>query len=353
MDSRAWVDRIWYGADPVASAVRTALIPAERLFGGIVGARDILYDAGWLPAAETPIPAVSIGNLSVGGTGKTPMAAWIARQLVVRGAKPAIVLRGYGSDEPLVHQTLNPDVAVVVDGDRVTGVIKAANAGADIAVLDDAFQHRRVQRIADVVLVSADQWSGDVRLLPAGPWREPLEAAKRATLVVVTRKAASEAVVDDVHDHLSRVARAVPRVSVRFVLSGLVRADQPERSAKETRSLESLRGASVHAVLSIADPRAFITQLSAGGATVRPHVFPDHHAFSASDIAHIAGGLRSDDTVVCTLKDAVKLAPSWPRLGPPLWYVSQQVMVERGVGGLERLVEDLVRVRSRTSPTAG
>jgi tetraacyldisaccharide 4'-kinase len=352
MDSRALVDRIWYGADALASAVRTALIPAERLFGGIVGARDILYDAGWLPAAETPIPAVSVGNLSVGGTGKTPLAAWIARQLVSNGVKPAIVLRGYGGDETLVHQTLNPDVAVVVDPDRGAGVTKAAKAGADIAVLDDAFQHRRVQRIADVVLVSADQWSGDVRLLPAGPWREPLEAAKRATLVVVTRKAASDATVDAVHEHLSRAASAVPRVSVRFVLGGLVRADS-QCASKETRSLESLRGTSVHAVLSIADPRAFISQLSDGGATVRPHVFPDHHAFTAADVARIAGGFRDDDTVVCTLKDAVKLAPAWPRLGPPLWYVSQQVMVERGVGGLERLVEDLVRGRSRMSPTAG
>src|SRR5262245_66368183 len=115
MDSRAWVDRIWYGADPIASAVRTALIPAERLFGGIVGARDILYDAGWLPAVETPIPAVSVGNLTVGGTGKTPIAAWIARGLASLGARPAIVLRGYGGDEPLVHQALNPTVPVVLE----------------------------------------------------------------------------------------------------------------------------------------------------------------------------------------------------------------------------------------------
>ena len=87
MDSRALVERVWFGGDAVASVLRTALIPAERLFGGVVGARDILYDAGWLPAAETPIPAVSVGNLTVGGTGKTPMAAWIARELVARGAQ--------------------------------------------------------------------------------------------------------------------------------------------------------------------------------------------------------------------------------------------------------------------------
>lgn len=352
MDSRALVDRLWFGSDAVASAVRTALIPAERVFGGIVGARDILYDAGWLPAAETPIPAVSIGNLTVGGTGKTPMAAWVARELAERGARPAVVLRGYGGDETLVHRTLNPSVPVVIDADRVAGVERAAKGGADIAVLDDAFQHRRVQRIADLVLISADQWNGEVRLLPAGPWREPLEAAQRATLVIVTRKAASDAAVDALHDQLSRAARSVPRVSVRFTLGELVRADRTDEPA-QTRPLESARNSSVRAVLSIADPQAFVSQLAERGVVVRPHVFPDHHAFTPQEIEQLACEFRPDDVVVCTLKDAVKLAPAWPRLAPPLWYVSQQVMVERGVGGLERLVEDLVRVRSRTSPTAG
>ena len=141
-------------------------------------------------------------------------------------------------------------------------------------------------------------------------------------------------------------------MSVRFALGGLVRLTRDDE-ARETRSLESLSGASTHAVLSIADPAAFLRQLADLGATVRPHVFPDHHAFTAADIGRIVSGVAASDTVVCTLKDAVKLAPMWPRLAPTLWYVSQQVMVERGVGGLERLVEDLVRVRFSTSPTAG
>src|SRR6185312_3859607 len=186
------VDRVWYGRDAVATATRTALLPFERLFGGIVGARDILYDAGWLPALETPIPAVSVGNLTVGGTGKTPISAWLAQGLAARGARPAIVLRGVGGDEPLVHRALNPTIPVVVGADRVAAVREAAAAGADIAVLDDAFQHRRVQRAADLVLISADRWTDDVRLLPAGPWREPLRAIRRATLVIVTRKAADD-----------------------------------------------------------------------------------------------------------------------------------------------------------------
>lgn len=349
MSDRGFVERVWYGDDAIASLTRAALTPFERMFGGIVGARDILYDAGWLPASETAIPAVSVGNLTVGGTGKTPIAAWIARGLQVRGAHPAVLLRGYGGDETLVHKALNPTIPVVVGADRVAAVAIAASQGADIAVLDDAFQHRRVQRLADLVLISADRWTTDARLLPAGPWREPLKAVRRATLVIVTRKAASDRAVEVVHERLSRVAPAIPRVSVRLEPDELVRANDPS----DTKPLDAIAGAAVHAILSIADPAAFIAQLEQRGARVEPCVFPDHHPFSAVEVAKIADTYHASDWVVCTLKDAVKLAPHWPRLAPPLWYVSQQVMVERGVGGLECVLDDLVRARPRTVPTAG
>ena len=362
MPDRGLIERLWYGDDSISSLTRTVLTPFERLFGGIVGARDILYDAGWLPANETVIPAVSVGNLTVGGTGKTPIAAWIARGLAARGAHPAVILRGYGGDEPLVHKALNPTIPVVVGADRVAAVADAASNGADVAVLDDAFQHRRVQRLADLVLISADRWTTDARLLPAGPWREPLKAVRRATLVIVTRKAADDRTVELVHERLSHVAPAIPRVSIRLDAGELIRVDDPndplgarpfdERLA-DRRPLDAIAGVTVHAILSIADPAAFVAQLEQRGARVRASVFPDHHPFSAAEVAEIAGRFKATDWVICTLKDAVKLGPHWPRLAPPLWYVSQQVMVERGVGGLERVLDDLVRARPRTFPTAG
>jgi len=349
MADRGLLERVWYGGDAVASAARMVLLPAERVFAGIVGARDILYDAGWLPARDTSIPAISIGNLTVGGTGKTPVSAWIARGLQSRGGHPAIVLRGYGGDEQLVHQTLNPSVPVIVGADRVAAVAEAARQGADVAVLDDAFQHRRVQRLADLVLISADRWTPVVHLLPAGPWREPLRAVRRATLIIVTRKAASNATVESVHERLARVAPGIPRVSVRLDPGPLMRAD----GAAESMSLDSVRGRTVHSVLSIADPTSFIRQMEARGIQVEASIFPDHHAFTAAEVERFARGLATDALAVSTLKDAVKLAPHWPRLAPPLWYVSQQVMVERGVGGLERVLDDLMGSRSSISPTAG
>src|SRR3954471_12981055 len=112
------MERIWFGDDRLARAARLALAPAERLFAGISGLRSLLYDAGWAKSHAASIPVISIGNLSVGGTGKTPISAWIADWLRVHGARPAIVMRGYGDDEPDVHRVLNPDVEVVVGADR-------------------------------------------------------------------------------------------------------------------------------------------------------------------------------------------------------------------------------------------
>jgi len=221
--------------------------------------------------------------------------------------------------------------------------------GADIAVLDDAFQHRRVRRIADLVLVSADQWTPEVHLLPAGPWREPLKAIRRATLVIVTRKAVDEKAVEAVHERLSQIAPAIPRVSVRFDLGDLADA----RDGSITRPLASLSGTTVRAVLSIAHPAAFIQQLEQVGARVRASIYPDHHNFTPQETARIASEHDGVEWFICTLKDAVKLGPHWPRLAPPLWYVSQHVMVERGVGGIERLLDDVARARQKMPSTAG
>jgi tetraacyldisaccharide 4'-kinase len=343
------VERLWWGRGAGARLARAALLPAEGLYAAAIAVRGALYGARLLPSYDLELPTVSVGNLSVGGTGKTPVAAWIADQLQEHGARPAVILRGYGSDEPLVHSTLNPDVPVVVSPDRVRGVTRARLIGADIAVLDDAFQHRRARRSADVVLLSADRWSSRRRLLPAGPWREPLRALRRASLVVVTRKAASPLDADRVVQAVSRIAPAVP-VAIAHLVPDALRAG----IGTATRPLESLRGARVHAIAAIGDPTSFVHQLEAVGATVMPALFPDHHDFTAAEAESLAlAGARADITV-CTLKDAVKLAHLWPRAAPPLWYVSQRVVLERGGEAFAALRDALLRARTHpvTSPAS-
>jgi tetraacyldisaccharide 4'-kinase len=336
------IERVWWGTDALARAARVALLPLEAAYASAVAVRGVMYDAGLLRTQATALPTVSIGNLSVGGTGKTPIAAWVAKEFEGRGAQPAIVLRGYGADEPLVHSVLNPSVPVVVDADRVQGVARAAVLGADVAVLDDAFQHRRAGRAADVVLVSAERWSHSRRLLPAGPWREPLGALRRATLVIVTRKSSPAADAAAVATSLSAATGGGALAVVHLAVDALHDALRPGQPLP----IATLRDAPVFAVAAIGDPTSFLRQLREVGATVRPAIFPDHYRFTAADALRLATAAGDGERIVCTLKDAVKLAPQWPREAPPFWYVSQRVVVERGGDAIAAVIEDVLRARS-------
>ena len=306
-DRRRTIEAIWMARGRRASFLRAVLTPAELLYRAIVGVRGKLYDWRVFPAEDFSIPVLSVGNLTVGGTGKTPISAWFARRILDRGVVPAIVLRGYGGDETIVHQRLNEGIPVIEQPDRARGIREAIATGAGAVVLDDAFQHRRAKRDADVVLINADAWSGRPRLLPAGPWREPLKSARRATLIVVTRKIADKSVVDDIRRALANVAPRVPVVSVQ-----LVPAEFKSTATGQTLPLQAVHGADLTAIAAIADPDAFFKQLTELGAIVRPISFPDHHAFKPEEL-EFAG----DAAVLMTEKDAVKLR----RVAQPNWWV--------------------------------
>ena len=334
------LESLWWGTGWGSRAARLALLPASLLYRIGTAVHGGLYRAGLRRARPLALPAISVGNLTVGGTGKTPIAAWIASTLVRRGAHPAIVMRGYGEDEPLVHERLNPDVPVVVSPDRVRGAERASTLGADIVVLDDAFQHRRAARNADLVLLSADRWVSSPRLLPSGPWREGLSALRRASMVLVTRKAASPAAASAVADTIRHRFPGIPVGVAALKLQELRAA-----AGESTMPLEALAGARVLAIVGIGDPSAFLRQLAATDATVRAAVFPDHHAYTHAEVARLASMMAAGEIAVCTLKDAVKVIPHWPREAPPLWYVSQSVMVEEGRDALDALLTRVLAAR--------
>ena len=346
------VDAIWYGHGLAARAARAVLRPVAALYAIGTGARNALYDAGVLPQHALPMPAVSVGNLSVGGTGKTPVAAWLVGELARRGAHPAVVLRGYGDDEPAVHRQLNPAAVVVASADRVAGVRTAARLGADVAVLDDAFQHRRARRDADVVLLSADRWDGSAHLLPAGPFREGLGALARASLVVITRKAVSPSVAAALRAEVAAAQPTCPVVAVHLAPSGLVDA-----ATGMVQSLDTLDGRRVLAICGVGDPDAFAAQLAGAGAVVTLRAFRDHHAYTRADAAALfaeaTDGAGRGGLVVCTLKDAVKLSPVWPSGKPGLSFLAQEVILESGRDTVDRLLDSLVHARRPAAVAAG
>ncbi len=319
---------------------RTLLSPIAWAFGGAVRVRNALFDRGVFRSTAAAIPVVSVGNLSVGGTGKTPLAAHLAMQLKAAGASPAVVMRGVGEDESRAYAMLAPGVLVVTDADRVRGVRTAAARGADVAVLDDAFQHRRIKRDFDVVVLSADRRHIRPKLLPAGPQREPLDSLRRASLAVIVRKAADRDSVSRIRELVNELFPHLPVADVSLAPAGLV-----NWRGRQERALEVMGEQRVLAVAGIGNPDAFFKQLAPYARHVEQMPFRDHHAFRDRDAVFLADIAAGFDAVVCTLKDAVKLGPIWPRQAPELWYVSQRLEVEKGEAEVQRILARLLDLR--------
>ncbi|MEO8337276.1 MAG: tetraacyldisaccharide 4'-kinase [bacterium] len=342
------IQDVWYGASAGDRVARAVLWPASWLYGTVVGMRNRRYAQQGSAVHPSALPVLSLGNITVGGTGKTPVAAWAAARLRARGGRPAIVMRGYGEDEPLVHAKLNPDVPVIVGGDRVRGAERAKDALADCAILDDGFQHRRIARVADWVLVAAERWRDDLALLPAGPLREPMSALGRADAIIVTRKSASGTEANAI---AARLGARFPHVGVavcHLAMDMLVDA-----MTGEHRELAWLSGKHIVAAAAVGEPQAFFAQLRALGARVEERPFRDHHAFDATDARDLVESAGGCDGVVCTLKDAVKLAPLWTPAAAPLWYVSQIAVIERGESVLDHGLEAVLAARQAVTSTAG
>ena len=294
---REWVVDWWDGEGGGAGRVLRVLTgPLEWGFRKSSALRNALYDRDLLPLQRMPIPVLSVGNLTVGGSGKTPFSAWLVQELRRRGEKPALVARGYGQDEMILHRRWTPDCLVLAEPDRAYGAWTAARKGATVVVLDDGFQHRRLRRQLDIVLVAAGM-PEPIRLLPRGPFREPLSALARAGVVVITQKGRSSS-TQDLEMRLEPFLREAP-VRLAFTPGSWVNPDGGPVSAPDGDYL---------AVCGIGDPGGFSRILRE--TTGRPGellTYPDHHDYSWTDVMDIRQRLKGR-TLVTTEKDAVKLS---------------------------------------------
>jgi tetraacyldisaccharide 4'-kinase len=284
--------RHWYRF----SALSILLAPLSFLFGLLVRIRRFAYRAGWLRSEKLRVPVVVVGNLTVGGAGKTPLVLWLERELRRRGFRPGIVSRGYGGasrspaavpkdgdptrfgDEPvLLAERAGSPVWVGADRVAAARALLAANPTCDVIVLDDGLQHYRLARDVEIA-VEDERGHGNGLLLPAGPLREPASRPVDATVV--------------------NGAGARPgTVAMRLVPAGLYALDESKRRI-DPGELADKR---VHAVAGIGNPARFFATLADMGIATEPHAFPDHHAFTAADLA-----FPGADLVVMTEKDAVK-----------------------------------------------
>jgi len=316
---------------------RTLLLPLAPVWRAAVRLRRAAYRRGWAATERLPVTTVSVGNLTFGGTGKTPVVMALVRDLVRRGRRPAVLTRGYGragrtplmlvgpdplpsaaeaGDEPVEMARRLPGVPIVVDADRARGGREALRHSADIVLLDDAFQHFRLERDLDLVVVDAgDPWGGG-RLPPMGRLREPMDGLARASAVLVTKLAAE---TEDVPETiLCEVARWAPRAPVlgsRLTVSRV-------RFPNDGEVAEGLRGRRVFAFAGIGRPEGFAALLEEAGAeVVGRRWFPDHHHLAEGELAEVLAAARAVGAVAATTaKDAVKLPPE-----AAVWVVETEV----------------------------
>ena len=333
-----WLTQLWYRE----SAGPSLLQPLGWLYGLVSRLRRHAYTRGWLQSQRTGKPVIVVGNLTVGGTGKTPLVAWLAEQLSVSGLKVGIVSRGYGrsqrvpqvvhaesdwrdvGDEPFLLRQLTGCDTVVAQ-DRFAGAQQLVALGVDVVIADDGLQHLRLARDCEIVMVDGTRGFGNGRLLPAGPLREPVSRVREASIVVV----------NGVPEHASllagegRLAQTTLQMSLyggeAYRLDGLA----------GPQSLLHFSGKRVHAVAGIGNPGRFFRDLRARGIDVIEHPFADHHPFVAADLT-----FEDALPVLMTQKDAVRCRSL---ANERLWYVPVVARFEDAQGRdlLDRVVETL------------
>jgi tetraacyldisaccharide 4'-kinase len=335
---------------PAAAIARLGLGVGSRLYGLGVGARNSAYDRGWKTSHRAAVPVISVGNLTLGGTGKTPMVEWIARWYRRRGVRVALISRGYGhaggiNDEGLVLEENLPDVPHLQDPDRVAlAGIAVTELESELIVLDDGFQHRRLARDLDLVMLDALDPFGLGRLFPRGLLREPVCSLRRASAAILSRADLIEPAGRDViRREVERRAPSLPFIVTRHAPLDLI------DSEGNSYPLAELADRGIAAFCGIGNPEGFRRTLQPLCRRVEElKVFPDHHSYTAGDVASLTGWARSRgaDLVLTTQKDLVKLRTQ--ALGAiPLRALRIGLEVMEGLDLLERLLESLVPASSR------
>jgi tetraacyldisaccharide 4'-kinase len=334
MSVHAWLNRIWYER----TAPPWGLLPLSWIYGAVAAVRRYAYARHLRKSTRMSAPVIVVGNLSVGGTGKTPLVCWLAERLFDLGFKPGVVTRGYGgssraarlivaSDDPTVVGdeavllAQRTQARIAVGRDRPAAAQLLIDAGCDVIVSDDGLQHYALARDCEIVVVDGERRFGNGRLLPAGPLRET-EGRLRAADAVVANGG---------HAPLEGALRMrLKAMRASNVIGGTI------------KELAEFAGQSVHAVAGIGNPERFFNMLRAQGIEVIPHPLPDHAQLRAADICFADGR-----PVLMTEKDAVKCKKI---AGSHHWYVP--VAASFDGGGSNTLLDIVTKAMAKRSARA-
>jgi len=343
----------------------SALGIGAAVYQGAVALRNAAYDRGWIAQVKLPCRVVSVGNLTVGGTGKTTCVEYVANKLLAMGKRVAVLSRGYGAAPPRDYWLRTDAGRLLLDGEPMTatdgladepqllarrlagvpilvgrrrdrtGQLAATQFGADTVILDDGFQHRRVARDCDIVLIHARMPLGGWPLLPRGPMREPLRALSRAHIIMITKSDEALGTVGALEEHLQGLNADATVVTTTHEASVLM--ESATGCAHDPISLAGLR---VGLVSSIGDPQGFESTVQRLHASVAWHTaFPDHHRYQPTDWDAIRMHVRQTrpEAIVTTEKDWVRLKPVLgdQTLDAPLWILGVQMKLLHGEEALD------------------
>ena len=335
------------------------LTPLSGLYGVAMKARRALYQRGLFHTYKVGVPVISVGNLTTGGTGKTPLVEWIARALAQQQKRVCILTRGYGrqhsgnrvivsngseifsdareaGDEPLLlAEKLKGEAAVICDADRVAGARWAIeNLGAELFILDDGFQHLRMARDYNIVAIDATNPWGNRRLLPAGNLRESPNQLVRADCIVITR-ADDVAQTEALKSEIDRLSKGRPVFLSRMKIDGL-------RKLNSSASADELKSGPVAAFCGVGNPESFFAQLRRDDyALCHTRIFPDHHYYTQEEINALVSQSveRGAHALLTTAKDEVKLRSLSCEM--PCYVVDVAIEIE-GESKLLDLIDDAI-----------
>ena len=340
----------------LASGLRLGLRVLSFGYSAAVRVRNGLFDLGWKKSHRVPGTVISVGNLTTGGTGKTPFVAYLANYFTERNVKVGLLSRGYGSldgeenDEKRVLNRLCPGVPHRQNPDRVQIAQESISKdGTIVLILDDGFQHRRLARDLDIVLIDATNPWGYGYLLPRGLLRERRSGFKRASLVVITRvDQISPERLAELRSQIDRYSAGLQIVEVSYPADQLIGLDG------QVSPLNADPNERITAFCGIGNPDSFRQVLTDAGFKLTADafgVFPAHHAYSESDLDSLAelARQRSASSVLTTLKDLVKISPeNWT--GPPLKAVSIRTRIHAGADELHRHLDKFIQPKLATDP---
>ena len=343
--------------------VRPFLRVMSLFYSVAVRGRNFCYEKGWLKQHQPGTTVICIGNITAGGTGKTPLVIWVYNFLVSKGLRCAILTRGYKtpkgkfSDEPAILAKSCPEAKVIIEPDRVAGVAKAIEqSDAEVVIMDDGFQHRRLTRNLDIVAIDAICPFGYGRLLPSGLLREPVSSLSRANAVVITRSdQVSREELEELDGQLKginssvTVAKALHAPLCAKVLKTKNESDG-QTSGPEI-SIEELKNKSVYAFCGIGNPDAFMTTLKQLGLNVvASKIYDDHHRYVPADIDDIYEEARylNVDIVLTTEKDWTKTAlMASSKKNMPLAYLMVRLQFIEGEKQIIKLIEKVSSVTTK------